>query len=145
MWNQVFSDAEDARRERGDHAVALEKYVPWREYVSTMNSEAYYVIYPASPGGWMLQCIPPEARSLKQRVPLPEGWAGMRNAELCEVTGISGATFCHPDRYIARATSKDAAIKLAAAAYKQQIQDEKIEAALALRASFLKLEEDQAG
>ena len=93
----------------------------------------------------MLQCIPPEARSLKQRVPLPEGWAGLGAAELCEVLGISGATFCHPARFIAGATSKGAAIEMAEAALAEQLQDERVEAALALRASFLKLEEDQAG
>jgi len=142
---RAFSAAEDARRRRGDHTVVLEKFVPWTAHVDLVDADAYYVVFPSSSEGWMLQCIPPETGSFKQRVPLPEGWAGLGAAELCEVLGISGATFCHPARFIAGATSKGAAIEMAEAALAEQLQDERVEAALALRASFLKLEEDQAG
>jgi len=144
MWRRVLLEAEDARRERCGHTIVLEKYVPWRENISLLGSDAYYVIYPASGGGWVLKCLPPEARSLKQRVPLPSSWGGLRDEALEQASGVSDATFCHAARYIAVATSKGAAIKLAEEAYKQQMWDEKVEAVRALRAGFERSLEDQA-
>ena len=136
MWRRVLLEAEDARRERGGHTIILDQYVPWRDNISLLGDDVYYVVYPVSGGGWGLKCLPPHSKSLKQRVPMPTKWAGLRGEELCEVSGVSGATFCHPGRFIAHATSKDAALALAEEAYTQQMWDEKVQAVRALRALF---------
>jgi len=75
---------------------------------------------------------------------MPSSWAGLRGEELQEVTGISGAEFCHPARFIAGAASKGAALELAEAALAQQLQDEQLAAANALR-DTMKNVADQAG
>jgi len=141
---RLFSDAEQARRERGDHVVILDKFCPWTEHVDRLDADAYYVVFPGSSGGWMLQCIPPKAGSFEKRVPLPEAWAGMREEDLVQTSGISDATFCHPGRFIAGAKSRDGALSMAKAAFKQQRQDEQLEAANAL-AETMKSLSDQAG
>jgi len=140
---RAFSDAEQLRRERGDHVVILDKYVPWTEHVALLDSNAYYVVFPGSSGNWMLQCVPTSGGSFAERVPLPEGWAGLPHAELVQATGISDAIFCYADRFIAGAKSKDAAIEMAAAALAQQFKDERVGAARSLLASFKRIEEDQ--
>ena len=76
---------------------------------------------------------------------MPEAWAGLGAAEIQEVSGVEGAEFCHPARFIAGATSKGAAIELAAAALAQQFKDERVEAARSLRAGFERSLEEQAG
>jgi len=142
----LFTAAEQRRLQRNDHTIILDQYVPWKEHVDdVVGDNAYYVVFPGSSGNWMLQCIPPSAGSFAQRVPLPTKWAGLRGEELQEVSRVSDAKFCHAARFIAGATSKGAAIELAEEALAQQRQAERREAANALRASFLKLEEDQAG
>ena len=141
---RAFSDAEQRRLQRNDHTIILDQYIPWRELVSHVGDNAYYVVFPGSSGNWMLQCIPPSAGSFAQRVPLPTKWAGLRGEELQEVTGISGAEFCHAARFIAGATSKGAALELAEAALELQLQDEQLEAARSLAATMKKVE-DQAG
>ena len=139
----LLLDAEQRRLQRNDHTIILDQYVPWRELVSHVGDNAYYVVYPGSSGNWMLQCVPPSAGSFAQRVPLPTKWAGLREAELREVTGISGAEFCHPGRFIAGATSKGAALELAEAALELQLQDE--HAAAAALSATIKNVADQAG
>jgi len=140
MWKETVLDAESARRRRGDHIIILEKYVPWEDLMVWLGRDAYYIVYPASFGGWLLKCIPPSARCPGQRVPLPAAWGGLRNEELQEVSGVSGVDFCHPGRYIARAASKDAAIKFAEEAYKQQTLDERRLHALKLAATIKNVE-----
>ena len=144
MTTQVFNDAEQRRLQRNDHVLALDQYIPWREHVRTFDADAYYVIYPAAEGGWIVRCLPPDSKSLKQRVPMPEAWAGLGCAELQEVSGVSDATFCHAARFIAGAKSRDGALSMAKAAFKQQRQDEQRQAARSLAATMKKVE-DQAG
>ena len=145
MTTQVFNDAEEARLQRNDHVLALDQFSPWREHVRTFDADAYYVVYPAAEGGWLVRCLPPSSKSLAQRVPMPEAWAGLGCAELQEVSGVSDATFCHPGRFIAGAKSRDGALELAAAALAQQFWDERVEAVRALRAGFERSLKEQAG
>jgi len=60
-----------------------------------------------------VQCVPPEVGSFEQRKPLPEEWAGKRDADLQRVTSVSSAIFCHPGRFIAGAKYRDDALDLA--------------------------------
>ena len=140
MWKQTVLDAEAARRRRGDNTVILEKWVPWNQHFVRLGLDAYYIVYPASPGGWVLWCIPHSARGTWLRVPLPKRWAGLRDEALEKATGVSGVDFCHPDRYFVKATSKDAAVKCAEAALEQQLQAERREAAAELAATIKNVE-----
>lgn len=51
--------------------------------------------------------------SFEMRLALPESWAGARDKELQEVTGVSDAVFCHTRRFIAGAGSLKGAKQLA--------------------------------
>ena len=51
--------------------------------------------------------------SFEQRADLPAAWAGLSDAALEEACGVKGAKFCHNGRFIAVASSREAAIKMA--------------------------------
>ena len=78
--------------------------------------EPLYVVSPDSQGNnyWKIKAVreDPDA-SFKNRKDLPESWAGKRDKELAEVTGVSDAIFCHNKLFIAVAGSKEGALKLA--------------------------------
>jgi len=44
---------------------------------------------------------------------LPKSWAGKKDMDLEEVTGIKGATFCHNHLFMAVAKTKEAILKMA--------------------------------
>lgn len=62
---------------------------------------------------WMAAVVPVAERSFQNRAIFPEEWAGLAAEELVEVSGIDGAVFCHKERYIFVAETKEAALKAA--------------------------------
>lgn len=76
---------------------------------------------------WMAAVVPTSARSFYDRASFPEAWAGLVDDELTTVSGIDGAVFCHKERYIFVAKTKEAAIRAAwvAVEYSSLSQEEK--------------------
>jgi uncharacterized UPF0160 family protein len=64
-----------------------------------------YAISPMSSGNWMVDAMPPEPGSFAQRLPLPEAWAGLRDAELAAASGAEDAIFANTCRFVDAATS----------------------------------------
>lgn len=86
--------------------------LPWMETV-VPNDKALYVVFPATTGTWMVQCVPTSVGSFEKRRALPEAWAGKRDEELAALTGVEDAVFCHVGRFICGAGSKESALRLA--------------------------------
>lgn len=63
--------------------------------------------------GWCVSGIRKEPPAHALRLDLPESWAGLMDAELAAVTGIPDARFCHRNRFMAVADSRDGALALA--------------------------------
>src|SRR3989344_5967344 len=76
-------------------------------------TESVFVIFPRPDGQWSARAIPKSPYSFELKHPLPQNWAGLRDQELAEASGVPEATFCHRDRWLANAKTKEAAIKLA--------------------------------
>lgn len=91
--------------------VVLDGYYPWGEILSLYN-EPLYVVFPKN-GTWRVECVRKEKKSFENRKPLPESWAGQRDADLVKVTGVLDATFCHNARFLIVAKSRDGALALA--------------------------------
>lgn len=86
----------------------------WAGLAAEQSAAALFVLYPSEDGTyWYIQCVPPKSGSFDQRRPLPEAWAGKRGAELAEASGIEGAVFCHPGRFIAGAATLEGARQFA--------------------------------
>lgn len=65
---------------------------------------------------WTAATVPVSVRGFHDRAYFPELWAGLVDDELIAVSGIDGAVFCHKERYIFVAKTKQAAIEAAWAA-----------------------------
>jgi uncharacterized UPF0160 family protein len=99
--------------------LVLDRRIPWEAAVFELNlSEVLYVVRPAG-RDWTCNAVPPEQGSFAQKRPLPEAWAGLRDAELAAISGVADATFCHPSRFVCGARSRDGALALARLAVAQ--------------------------
>jgi uncharacterized UPF0160 family protein len=73
----------------------------------------YAVLYRKDVDSWQLATVKKEEYSFATRKPLPESWAGKRDEELIQVTGVKDAIFCHNKRFMAVTKTKEGALKLA--------------------------------
>ncbi len=67
----------------------------------------------ASNGNRMVDTMPPEPESFAQRLPLPEGWAGLQGEEFAAATGVPDAVFVHVRHFMGAAKSREGAIAMA--------------------------------
>ncbi len=88
------------------------EYPGWYEILS-LYPEPLYVIYERSSEGWGVKAVRSEPNNFETRKPFPEAWAGLRDEELQNVTGVKDAVFAHASRFFVVAKSKEGAIELA--------------------------------
>lgn len=88
--------------------------MPWEDALFALGvGDVLFAISPSKgDGGWHATAVPDEPGSFAQRLPFPEEWRGLRDAELQAVTGIDDAVFCHPGRFICGAKSKEGVMRL---------------------------------
>lgn len=82
----------------------------WRENVQKY-SETLFVI--KKEVNWNVVAVNLNNEKFKNRLDLPEEWAGKENEELAKITGVSDAVFCHNGKFLCVAKSKEGAIALA--------------------------------
>jgi uncharacterized UPF0160 family protein len=92
--------------------IILDKKYSWQDFF-TEYPEPIYVITPRVDGTWKVESVRKSKFTFESRKMFPESWAGKRDKELADVTGISDAIFCHNGRFMVVAKSKESAIKLA--------------------------------
>ncbi len=103
----AYDEADDKR------IIVLDNNYPWQS-ILTLFSEPLYVVRPnVQTKDWKVEAVPVKIMNYENRKKLPESWAGKRDKELAEVTGVPDAHFCHNGRFLAIARSKDGALKLA--------------------------------
>ncbi len=109
---KAYKKAEDKK------IIILEEKYPWEE-VLMKYKEPLYVIYPdRDRNSWRVKAIPKKINSFENRKDLPKSWAGKLENELPKITGIPDALFCHKERFLASALTKESALKLAELALK---------------------------
>jgi uncharacterized UPF0160 family protein len=78
------------------------------------HKEVAYVIAKSGSNNWKALALRNNQSSFESRVPFPKAWAGKRNKELQELSGVDDAVFCHNScNYICVAKSKEGALALA--------------------------------
>ncbi len=76
--------------------------------------EILYIVYPSSRGGnWDVCASRVSMDSFESKKPFPESWRGLKDEKLEEVSGISGAIFCHNAGFLCAVKTKESAIFLA--------------------------------
>ena len=91
--------------------------VPWQDILVDYNeknsdSPIDFVVFPHPSGDYALQCVPPSKKKKNdQRIPLPGEWAG-ETVNLPKISGVATATFCHNNKFFARASDYGDIIKM---------------------------------
>lgn len=92
----------------------FDRSIPWMDIFFDMEGAKHPARFVIMPSGehWKLRGIPPTLEEkMKVRLPLPKEWAGLLDKELKQVTGISGAIFCHKGRFISVWETREDAVK----------------------------------
>jgi len=92
-----------------DTIVVLPRFAPWKEVL--VPSDAEFVVYPSQRGGYSAQVIPSVADKNDAKCYFPEEWAGMEEAEIQKISGITTLTFCHKGRFLISADCLDDVIR----------------------------------
>jgi uncharacterized UPF0160 family protein len=97
---------------------------PWKDHLLEMEEELKceplikYVLFTDTKGLWRIQCVPASKNSFENRLSLPEPWRGLRDDELCKVTGIAGCTFVHASGFIGGNETFEGVLEMARKAVK---------------------------
>jgi len=97
---------------KGSRVIVFDRHYKWKRAYFEHGGGHHpsdYVLFPDDEGGWRLLGIPDEAQGLGVKRPLPAEWAGLVDDELSRVVGVTGARFCHKNRFLAVFTSEAAA------------------------------------
>lgn len=97
----------------------LKQFCPWKEhYFDLMKelemdpSDINFMIFN---GGetWRAQGVPESATSFVGKIFLHPEWRGLRDAELCKVSGIDGCVFVHASGFIGGNKTREGALQMA--------------------------------
>jgi uncharacterized UPF0160 family protein len=107
LVRQAYRETTDKR------IIVLDHPYPWKS-VLTKYPEPIFVIYQdQNTDEWVIMAVKKDPRGFIYRKLFPSSWAGKVGKPLAEVTGVSDAVFCHNKRFIAKAWSKESAVKMA--------------------------------
>lgn len=90
------------------------EYPGWNEILQKYD-EPLYVIYERS-NGWSVKGVRKHSEGFEIRKAFPEAWAGLRDREFASVSGVPDAIFCHNNRFMVAARTRDGALALAKSA-----------------------------
>lgn len=105
LIDKAYEESTDKR------LIILSGYYPFSDYVKNFPELLFIVFFDVDQ--WALKTIKVDTNSFTDRKKLPESWAGKSGEEFEKVTGVAGAVFCHINRFIAKAKTKEAILKLA--------------------------------
>jgi uncharacterized UPF0160 family protein len=103
---EIYEQSSDKR------IVVFDLRYPW-ERILAKFPEPLFAIYPKIGGEWHTKCVRDDFESFKNRKNFPDSWAGLRNEDFAKVSGVPDAIFCHRNKFLAVAKSKEGAIALA--------------------------------
>lgn len=108
LFVDSFSKSEDKRCVVMDTEVGKSS---WQSIVYKLPESLLFVVHPYGEV-WALRAIRKDLSSFENRKDLPSSWAGKRDGDFEEVSGVKGAMFCHNKRFLAVAVSKESALLL---------------------------------
>jgi uncharacterized UPF0160 family protein len=92
--------------------IVVDERYPWEEVLSKFP-EPLFAIYKNRDNNWSLKAVRSDLLSYDRRKDLPKEWAGKRDQELIEASGVSGSVFCHNNLFLAVNKTKEGILKMA--------------------------------
>ncbi len=99
------------RNSKDKEIIELPPNIHWKEVL--VPTEAKFVVFPRNDGDFYVRAVPKEVGEFTSKIPFPESWGGLVGEELAGTTGVKDASFCHRDGFIAGASSREGALRLA--------------------------------
>jgi uncharacterized UPF0160 family protein len=104
------------------YVLELPMGMPFRPAIIKAGADhLLFVVHPRDGKDWCVTGIRKADDGFELRADLPKSWAGLTNGDLEAASGVKGATFCHNGRFIAAATSREAALAMAEIAVKEAL------------------------
>lgn len=99
---------------KSENCLIFEQNLPWLDIFFELQGVSHPALFVIMPSGnhWKLRGIPPSYQNrMKVRLSQPKQWAGLLDEDLKQVSGISGAIFCHKGRFISVWETREDALK----------------------------------
>ncbi len=105
---EIYGNTEDKRM------LVLDKNYSVDEMTYESFPETLFIIFPRRTNNqWGAKAVRVGPRTFKNKKDFPAMWAGLRDEELQNVSGVRDAVFCHRGRFLVVAKTKESAIELA--------------------------------
>eukprot|EP00727_Mastigamoeba_balamuthi_P000627 m51a1_g10561 hypothetical protein (336) ;mRNA; r:9755-11024 len=107
--------------EAGGRVVVLEQPCPWKDLLRELEAaegaqgaaEVLYVAsYDRGRGQWSATAVGKHAGTFENRLPFPQAWRGLRDAELAGATGVEGSVFVHATGFLACNTTLEGMLEM---------------------------------
>ena len=110
----AIAEVEKAYAEASDkRCIELSESFPFNEVLSKYPEPLYILTQRKSDLLWKLEGVRANPTGFEIRSQFPASWAGLRDTELEQATGVLGAVFCHNGRWLIVAKTKEAIQQLA--------------------------------
>jgi len=123
MLEQSLLFTDQLRREHSildERILVLEQFCPWTEHLFELEADgrctlpiSYVIFEESTKSSWRIQAVPKGVDSFESRLPLPDSWRGLRDAELDQMVGIEGCVFVHRAGFIGGHKTMTGAIQMA--------------------------------
>lgn len=104
---RAYREAEDKR------IVVLDAEYPWYPVLSKFPEPLFVAFPDGKSGNWGVLAVRKDMYRFENRKDFPNAWAGKRDAELREISGVPDAVFCHNNLFFAVAKTRAGALALA--------------------------------
>lgn len=109
---KAYKEAKDKR------VILLERKYPWGDVIRKYPEPLFIILPNTVDNMWRVYAVSLDRNTFGNRKDFPENWAGKRDGELVQITGVTDAIFCHNGRFLCVAKSREGALKLADIALK---------------------------
>src|SRR6185503_17768588 len=87
LVREIYDETEDKR------VIVFDTFYPHEKILSSLP-EPLFSVFPRVDGLWNVKAVRDDSSVFINRKDFPESWAGKRDSELAEITGVDDATFC---------------------------------------------------
>jgi len=100
-------------QQKDSSVIVMPFYAPWQEQVVLNAPQAEVIVFPDERSqSWVAQTVPDKIGGPSPPL-FPADWAGKRDEDLVEISGIESAVFCHRSQFLCVASTKEGALEMA--------------------------------
>jgi len=98
---------------KANKIIVLDKNYPWEYIINNFPEPLFVIHFQEVNNSWQVEAVKENPKTFVNRKNFPKSWAGLRDQDLQNVSGVSDAIFCHRGLFLAVAETKEGAIELA--------------------------------